>query len=101
MFRRHFMQRITCAGTALFATRNVSQAGERKTVTYKVKGFTCIACAVGLETMLKQEKGVFRADASYPKATVIVEFDPAVVSEKCLKEYIGGMGFGIEAGDAK
>lgn len=101
MFRRHFMQRITCAGTALFAACQASQAIEKKTVTYNIKGFTCITCAVGLETMLKRQKGVLRAAASYPKANVVIEFDPAVLTEKSLKEYIGEMGFGVELTGAK
>jgi hypothetical protein len=41
-------------------------ATENRTVVYKVNGFTCIACAVGLEVMLRGLKGVTRANASYP-----------------------------------
>lgn len=101
MFRRHFMQRITCAGTALFAACQVGQASDKKTVTYEIKGFTCITCAVGLETMLKQQKGVLGAVASYPKANVVIDFDPALVTETSLKEYISEMGFVVEAIGAK
>jgi copper chaperone len=101
MFRRHFMQRFTCAGTALFTVSQMSHASERKTVTYGIKGFTCITCAVGLETMLKQQKGVLRAAASYAKANVLIEFDPAFITETSLKKYISDMGFRVDVERAK
>ena len=101
MFRRYFMQRITGAGAALFAGRQGSQPRERKTVTYKIKGFTCVTCAVGLETMLKQEKNILRAAASYPQSNLLIEFDPALVTETSLKEFIRAIGFEVEVTGAK
>jgi len=93
MFRRHFMQRITLAGAGAFAGAQTVRATENKTVTYRIKGFSCITCAVGLETMLRQHEGILRAEASYPKANVLIEFDPAVVTEKSLQQYIEEIGF--------
>ena len=93
MFRRQFMQRMTLAGAAATAAAEVVQY---KTITYRIKGFTCIACAVGLETMLRQQKGVIRAEASYPKANALIEFDPSIVTDKALRQYISEMGFRIE-----
>ena len=95
MFRRHFMQRITWASAGAFAGAQTLRATEKKTVTYHIKGFSCITCAVGLETMLRQHKGILRAEASYPKANVLIEFDPAVVTEKSLQKCIGEMGFAV------
>lgn len=92
MFRRKFLQRITFAGAGL-ATAAVSQT---KTVSYHVKGFTCITCAVGLETLLRRQKGITRAEASYPSGIVHIDFDPALVTEKTLKDFIGEMGFTVE-----
>ena len=66
-------------------------------MTYRVRGFSCITCAVGLEVMLRQKKGVARVQASYPKATVFIEFDPGLVTEASLKEFIAEMGFSVEA----
>jgi Cu+-exporting ATPase len=65
-------------------------------VTYRVKGFTCVTCAVGLETMLQREKGIISAKASYPKASVIIRFDPELLSEGSLKGFIAEMGFRVE-----
>jgi len=47
--------------------------------------------------MLRQKKGVARVQASYPKATVFIEFDPGLVTEASLKEFIAEMGFSVEA----
>lgn len=95
MFRRHFVKRLALGSAASFSGTGMIQAVEKKTVTYCVKGFTCITCAVGLETILRKQKGVLRAEASYPKQTVVIDFDAAVVTEKSLKACIGEMGFTV------
>lgn len=95
MFRRHFMQRISWASAGAFAGAQTIRATEKKTVTYGIKGFSCITCAVGLETILRQHTGVLRAQASYPKAKVLIEFDPSLVAEESLQQYIGEMGFKV------
>jgi copper chaperone CopZ len=93
MFRRHFMQSITWASAGAFAGAKTIGARETKTITYKIRGFSCITCAVGLEAMLRQQEGILRAEASYTKANVLVEFDPAMVTNKSLQQYIEEMGF--------
>ncbi len=96
MIRRRFIQLITL-GTGSLATIGAIESTEKKTVTYRVTGFTCITCAVGLEVMLRQEKGVAWAKASYPDANVVIKFDPREVTEDSLRTYISSMGFKAEA----
>jgi len=48
---------------------------------------------VGLEVMLRQEKGVAWAKASYPDASVVIKYHPGEISEDSLKNYISSMGF--------
>ena len=95
MFRRNFLRRITLTGAGGLATVGLIQA-ETKTVTWRVKGFTCPTCAVGLEVMLRDHEGVKQATASYPRAIATIEFDPAVVSEAKLKSFITEMGFTVD-----
>ena len=71
-------------------------ATETKTVSWRVHGFTCVTCAVGLETMLRQQKGVTRAEASYPDAEVTIRFDPGTVSEASLRTFVTSIGFSAE-----
>jgi copper chaperone CopZ len=93
MLRRRFIQLMTVAGAGGLATLGTLEASDTKTVAYKVKGFTCITCAVGLETLLQQQKGVVWAKASYPDASVAIKYQPASITEDQLKAYIADMGF--------
>lgn len=101
MFRRRFIQRVAWASAGSLAVREAAIAGTRQTVSYHVKGFTCLACAVGLETMLRQQKGVIKAQADYSKASAWIEFDPGLVTEQSLKDLISDMGFRIEDAHTK
>ncbi len=96
MVRRRFMQRITLAGAGGLAAIGVSNARGGRTVTYTVKGFSCITCAVGLETMLRQQKGILRAQAIYPDGKTIIEFDPSLINESRIREFITEKGFTVE-----
>jgi Cu+-exporting ATPase len=79
---------LSCAGA------NAS-ASETRVVHYNVKGFTCITCAVGLETMLRQLKGIVRAKATYPENTVAIGFDEKVITETAIRHFIQTCGFAL------
>jgi Cu+-exporting ATPase len=92
MIRRAFLQGLPWAGAAgLVAAR----ASGRGTVTYHVKGFSCPTCAIGLDTLLRDEKGVVKSRSSYPDGKVIIEFDPALINEEVLQKLITAQGFTI------
>lgn len=95
MIRRRFLQGITLASGGGLITAELAASSRAKKVTYKVSGFTCITCAVGLETLLKGQKGVMQVKASYPDGIVRVEYDPDVVTDSSLQGYIGEMGFRV------
>src|SRR5580698_4442923 len=97
MVRRSFIQRLTLASAGVgMAAATTAQASPTKTVTYRVKGFSCVTCAVGLDTMLQRQKGVIRSKSSYPDARAVIEFDPKLVTEKSLRAFIAEMGFTAE-----
>src|ERR1700733_6004338 len=84
MDRRKFLSRliISTAGATtglglakVGLSQTATAARETRAVDYKVKGFTCITCATGLEVLLLQQKGVTRASASYPEASAVIGFD--------------------------
>jgi copper chaperone CopZ len=99
MIRRRFIELITL-GTGSLAALGAIEANAKETVTYHVTGYTCITCAVGLESLLRQEKGVAWAKASYPDANVVIKFDPKEVTQDFLKTYIASMGFKAEESKA-
>jgi copper chaperone CopZ len=96
MFRRQFVQLMTLVGAASLATIATGEGGEIHTVTYRVKGFSCVTCAVGLDAMLQRQNGVRGAQSTYPEGRVVVKFDPKAVSGASLQAFIAGMGFTVE-----
>lgn len=93
MFRRQFVQLI---GAGSLASIAAVEANGTNTVTYRVSGFSCVTCAVGLDAMLQKQKGVTWSRSSYPDGTVVVKFDPKLVTEVSLRTFIAGMGFTVE-----
>lgn len=110
MIRRQFLKLATLTGATGLASFGTLNAIEKKagsatrltvrTVDWHVAGFTCVTCAVGLETMLRQQKGVVSVVASYPKARVTIEFHPDLVTESSLRSFISDLGFTASSGNA-
>jgi Cu+-exporting ATPase len=71
-------------------------AGATKTVVYFVKGFSCITCATGLDTMLGQQKGIVSSRSTYPEGKVTVGFDPHQITEQAIVAFIADLGFRVE-----
>jgi copper chaperone CopZ len=89
MVRRDFIQKLTAAtGATGLATAAKAAPAASRTVTFQVKGFTCITCAIGLEVVLKGFRGVTQAKAAYPEGKVTVGFDSAVTSEDTIRAFI-------------
>ena len=71
-------------------------AGASKTVTYMVRGFSCITCATGLDTLLGQQKGVAFSKSTYPEGKVTVAFDPTQITEQAIVTFITDLGFTVK-----
>jgi copper chaperone CopZ len=95
MFRRQFLHLLTAAGVGSLASLEAVAA--TKTVTYTVKGFSCITCATGLDTMLSQQKGIASSKSTYPEGKVTVAFDPGKTSSQAIVQFITDLGFTVEA----
>jgi copper chaperone CopZ len=93
MIRRRFLGLATLASVGGLVTLEGMDRAEQKTVTFHVAGFTCITCAVGLETLLQKEKGVVRVKASYPDSLATVTYHPGLISEAALVKFIESTGF--------
>ena len=63
---------------------------------YFVKGFSCITCATGLDTMLLQQKGVISSKSTYPEGKVTVGFDPHRIAEQAIIAFITDLGFTVQ-----
>ncbi len=95
MIRRQFIQLATLAGAGMSALGAIA-ASEQKSVTYRIQGFSCVTCAVGLDVMLEKQKGVLQARSSYRDATTTIVFHPALVTEPALRSFIAEVGFHAE-----
>jgi len=96
MLRRKFFQVMTIATTGALAPLEAIPATPKKIVTYHVRGFSCITCATGLDTMLAKQKGIASSSSTYPEAVATIGFDPVQISEQQIKDFISSLGFTIE-----
>ncbi len=99
MLRRKFFKVMTVATTAGALTpleAIPATAAARKIVTYHVRGFSCITCATGLDTMLSKEKGIASSSSTYPEGVATIGFDPGQISEQQIKDFIAGLGFTVD-----
>jgi Cu+-exporting ATPase len=96
MFRRRFLQFLALSGVGALAYE-ASGKGPAKTITYQVKGFSCVTCAVGLDTMLCQKKGILSSHSTYPEGKVTVTFDSEAINEASIRALIAEMGFTVES----
>ena len=95
MFRRRFLQMMTMASVSGLAPLEGMSAGASRTVTYLVKGFSCITCATGLDTMLGRQKGITSSKSTYPEGKVTVAFDPNQTTERAIVTIITDLGFTV------
>ena len=96
MFRRRFLQLVTMASVGGLAPLEAASAAATQTVVYRVKGFTCITCATGLDTLLAKQKGIASSSSTYPEAIATIGFDPAQISEQQIKDFISSLGFTVD-----
>jgi copper chaperone CopZ len=96
MIRRQFIRLISFAGASSLPRLGMAATGGKQTITYHIKGFSCVTCAVGLDVMLERKDGVAWCKSSYTDATSTICFNPAVIGEPSLKQAIAEMGFTAE-----
>ena len=99
MQRRRFMGILPLLGMGSIVPTALLRAADKdtSTVKYSIRGFTCITCAVGLETLLQREHGVVSAKASYVPATAVIEYHPKMVDADKLRAFIEDAGFTASA----
>jgi Cu+-exporting ATPase len=97
MFRRRFLQVMTLATAGGLAPLEAMATGANTIVTFHVRGFSCITCATGLDTMLCQQKGIRSSKSTYSDGKVTVGFDAEQTTEKAIVAFISDLGFTVES----
>ncbi len=67
----------------------------KSTITMKIDGMTCEACAAGLEGALKQVSGVSSAGVSFKEKQATVSYDPKSVTSEQLAQVVTESGFSV------
>jgi Cu+-exporting ATPase len=93
MIRRQFLRLAALAGASGLPSLTLAASRDRETITYQIKGFSCATCAVGLDATLEKKDGVVSSKSSYREAETTISFEPAVISQRSLKDAIEEMGF--------
>ena len=60
---------------------------------FKVVGMYCISCKPIVEKQLKDEKAVKKIDIDYMTDSVIVEFDPSLITKEAIKNRLERSGY--------
>jgi copper chaperone CopZ len=98
MHRRSFMQTLAGGGAGVALLKlGTREKGitENARVSWTVKGFTCVTCAVGLQTILEKHEGIARVKAEYPSGKVEIGFDSHVIEAREIKRLIEKTGFKV------
>jgi copper chaperone CopZ len=100
MRRRSFIQTLagSGAGVALLKLGTPEKkVAENASVSWRVKGFSCVTCAIGLQTILEKHKGIARVVAEHPSGKVEIGFDSNQIAPADIKRLIEDAGFRVTA----
>lgn len=64
-------------------------------ILLKIEGMECPNCAMILERLEDKLDGVLLAEASYPRAQMIVEYDSARISEAQIQAEVQRLGYTV------
>jgi copper chaperone len=62
---------------------------------FKVVGMYCISCKSIVNRQLKNENGIKRIDVNYITDSVIVEFDPSIITKEEIKDRLEKSGYNL------
>jgi copper chaperone len=60
---------------------------------FKVVGMYCISCKSIVERQLKNENGIKRIDVDYMTDSIIVEFDPLLITKEEIRDRLKKSGY--------
>jgi len=87
---------MALAGVSSLPAMAAAADSAKETTYFRVTGFSCPTCSVGLDTMMERKAGVVWSKSSYEQATAVICFHPSVISEQALRDAIAEMGFHAE-----
>ncbi|MFR7811305.1 MAG: cation transporter [Butyricimonas faecihominis] len=61
--------------------------------TFQVLGMSCAVCALNVETTLGAQEGVYEAKVNFAGSTVLVDYDPQVITPVELQKAVESAGY--------
>lgn len=101
MERRNFLRTVvigsgTGAGLAALERQKKQAAKlEWPKVEWRVEGFYCPTCAIGLETLLQRNEAIGSVTAEYPSGRVRIGYDAAKITPATIAALIEEAGFKV------
>jgi len=60
---------------------------------FRIVGMYCVSCKPVVEKQLKGEKGIKKIDIDYMTDSIIVEFDPVLITKEQIKKKLQKSGY--------
>ena len=60
---------------------------------FRIVGMYCFSCKPIVEKQLKNEDGIKKIDIDYMKESVVVEFDPVLITKEQIKKKLEKSGY--------
>ncbi len=68
---------------------------ETELLTFPVTGMSCASCALSVESALRAEQGIDRADVNYATQTVQVKFHPRSIDPEAMQKSLQAIGYDL------
>jgi copper chaperone CopZ len=66
---------------------------EMEKAYFKIVGMYCISCKSVVEKQLENKSGIRRIDVDYMTDSVVVEFDPSLITKEEIKDRLEKSGY--------
>jgi Cu+-exporting ATPase len=71
------------------------ESGASTTITLKISGMTCAACAANIEKVTRKLNGVISTTVNVSIEKASIKYDPSLVKQKDIEDAIKSIGYGI------
>ncbi|MCX9085531.1 MAG: heavy metal translocating P-type ATPase [Candidatus Methanoperedens sp.] len=71
------------------------ETGDSTTISLKISGMTCGACAANIEKVTRKLNGVISSTVNVSIEKASIKYDPSLVKQKDIEEAIKSIGYGI------
>ena len=61
--------------------------------SFRIVGMYCVSCKPIVEKQLKGEKGIIKIDINYMTDSVVVEFDPVLITKEHINKKLEKSGY--------